>query len=78
MDDNGKPAKRRNKFAGKEDVSRETADHILFGQIDRMREISRINNETTTKVRESVGNSVRKAHPDRYRAIRAVEPLFHP
>lgn len=55
MDDNSnKPTKRRNKFAGKEDISRETADNILSGQIDRLREISRINDNTATKVQESV------------------------
>ena len=54
MDDNSKPTKRRNKFVGKEDISRETADHILSEQIDRLREISRMNDEMTTKVRESV------------------------
>ncbi len=55
MDDNSnKPTKRRNKFAGKEDISRETVDNILSGQIDQLREISRTNNETATQVRESV------------------------
>lgn len=35
MDDNSnKPTKRRNKFAGKEDVSREAMDTIITGQID--------------------------------------------
>ena len=46
--------KRRNKFAGKEDVSRETTDNIITAQIDQLREISHTNNETATKVRESV------------------------
>jgi hypothetical protein len=55
MDDNNKqPTKRRNKFTGKEDISRETADNILTGQIDQLRDISRTNDETATKVRESV------------------------
>lgn len=54
MDDNSKNSKRRNKFAGKEDISRETADNILSGQIYQIREISRINNETANQVRESV------------------------
>lgn len=55
MDDNSKkPTKRRNKFSGKEDISRETADHILSTQIDRLREISRTNDETANQVRESV------------------------
>ena len=63
MDDNSKPAKRRNKFAGKEDISRETADHILTGQIDRLREISCMNDETATKVRESAGILYEKRIP---------------
>lgn len=55
MDDNIKqPAKRRNKFAGKEDISRETADNILTDQIDRLREISLTNDETAVKVQKSV------------------------
>lgn len=55
MDDNSnKPNKRRNKFAGKEDISRETVDHILSGQIDQLREVSRMNDETANQVRESV------------------------
>lgn len=53
-DNNNKPAKRRNKFAGKEDISRETVDHILSGQIDQLREVSRMNNETANQVRKSV------------------------
>lgn len=55
MDDNSnKSTKRRNKFAGKEDISRETTDNILTEQIDQLREISRINNEVATKISESV------------------------
>lgn len=54
MEDNNKSTKRRNKFAGKEDISRETADNILSGQIDELREISRINDDIATKVSESV------------------------
>lgn len=55
MDDNSnKTTKRRNKFAGKEDISRETVDHILSGQIDQLREVSRMNDETANQVRESV------------------------
>ncbi len=55
MDDsNNKPTKRRNKFAGKEDISRETVDGILSAQIDQLREISRTNDETANQVRESV------------------------
>lgn len=56
MDDNNKqPTKRRNKFAGKADISRETADNILTDQIGQLREISRTNDETAGEVRESVG-----------------------
>lgn len=55
MDDNSnKLNRRRNKFAGKEDISRETVDHILSGQIDQLREVSRMNDETASQVRESV------------------------
>jgi len=55
MDDNtNKPTKRRSKFAGKEDISRQTVDTILTGQIDQLREISQTNDETASKVRESV------------------------
>jgi hypothetical protein len=55
MDDNfNKASKRKNKFAGKEDISRETVDNILSGQIDQLREISCINDDTASKVRESV------------------------
>jgi len=55
MDDNSnKLTKRRNKFAGKEDISRETVDNILSAQIDRLWEISRANDETASQVRESV------------------------
>lgn len=63
MDNNTKPAKRRNKFAGKEDISRETADNIIAGQIDQLREISRTNDETASKVRESVGVLYEKRIP---------------
>ncbi len=57
MDNNkvNQPAKRRNKFAGKEDISRQTTDNILTGQIDTLRDISRESNDAATKVRESVG-----------------------
>ncbi|MBP1615870.1 MAG: hypothetical protein H6Q14_384 [Bacteroidetes bacterium] len=55
MDDNSnKPTKRRNKFAGKEDISRGAVDHILSSQIDQLREVSRMNDETANQVRESV------------------------
>ena len=57
MDNNkvNQPAKRRNKFAGKEDISRQTTDSILTWQIDTLRDISRESNDAATKVRESVG-----------------------
>ncbi len=57
MDNNkvNQPAKRRNKFAGKEDISRQTTDNILTGQIDTLREVSNTTNDATTKLRESVG-----------------------
>lgn len=55
MDDNSnKLTKRRNKFAGKENVFREAIDNILSGQIDQLREISRANNDMASKVHESV------------------------
>ncbi len=55
MDDNtNKPTKRRNKFAGKENISRETVDSILSGQIDQLQEISRINEETATRIQKNV------------------------
>lgn len=55
MDDNSKkPTKRRNKFAGKEDISRQTVDTILTEQIDQLREISQTNDGISSKVRESV------------------------
>lgn len=64
MDDNSnKPTKRRNKFAGKEDISRETVDNILSAQIDRLREISNISNETTNQIRESVNTLYEKRIP---------------
>lgn len=64
MDDNSnKPTKRRNKLAGKEDISRETADNILTGQIDRLREISRTNDETATKLLESTNILYEKRIP---------------
>lgn len=55
MDDNSnKSTKRRNKFAGKQDISRETADNILFAQIEQLWKISRANDETASQVSESV------------------------
>lgn len=63
MDKADKPAKRRNKFAGKEDVSRETADNILTGQIDRLHEISRTSDEAATKIQESVNVLFKKQIP---------------
>lgn len=63
MDNNTKPSKRRNKFAGKEDISRETADNILSEQIDQLREISGTTNQTAGKVRESVAILYEKRIP---------------
>lgn len=64
MDDNSnKSTKRRNKFAGKEDISRETADNILSAQIDQLREISRTNDKTTNQVRESINILYEKKIP---------------
>lgn len=63
MDDNNRNSKRRNKFAGKEDISRETVDSILSAQIDRLRKISRINDDTATKVSESVNILYEKRIP---------------
>jgi hypothetical protein len=64
MDDNSnKPTKRRNKFAGKEDISRQTVDAILTGQIDQLWEISQTNDDTASKVRESVGILYEKRIP---------------
>ena len=63
MADNNRNSKRRNKFAGKEDISRETVDSILSAQIDRLREISRANDETANQVRESVNILYEKQIP---------------
>jgi hypothetical protein len=64
MDDNSnKPTKRRNKFTGKQDISREIVDNILSAQIDRLREISRMNDETANQVRESVNILYEKRIP---------------
>lgn len=64
MDDNSnKATKRRNKFAGKENISRETADNILSNQIDQLREISRTNDDTAKQVRESVNILYEKRIP---------------
>jgi hypothetical protein len=64
MDDNSnKSTKRRNKFAGKEDISSETVDIILSRQIDRLREISRTNDETASKVSESMNILYEKRIP---------------
>ena len=52
--DYNKPSKRRNKFVGKEDISRETVDAIISEQIDQLREISCANEDTMTKIRDSV------------------------
>ncbi len=49
------PPKRRNKFAGKEDISRQATDSILTGQIDSLRDVARTTDDATAKLRESVG-----------------------
>jgi hypothetical protein len=55
MDDSNKtPAKRRNKFAGKEDISRQATDSIMTGQIDKLHDVARTTDDATTKLRESV------------------------
>ena len=64
MDDNSnKQTKRRNKFAGKEDISCQAVDVIIIGQIDQLREISRINDDTASKVRESANILYEKRIP---------------
>ncbi|MDL2265581.1 hypothetical protein LJC57_00870 [Parabacteroides sp. OttesenSCG-928-G07] len=64
MDDNSnKSNKRRNKFAGKEDISREAVDNILSAQIDQLREISRTNDKTANQIRESVNILYEKRVP---------------
>jgi len=60
MDDNNRSSKRRNKFAGKENISRETVDSILSGQIDQLREISRVNEGTASKIQKSVNTLYEK------------------
>lgn len=63
MEDNSKNTKRRNKFAGKEEISRETVDNILSKQIEQLREISRMNDEIASKVNESVNILYEKRIP---------------
>lgn len=60
---NNKPIKHRNKFAGKEDISRETVDNILSAQIDQLREISQTNDETANQIRESINILYEKKIP---------------
>jgi hypothetical protein len=62
-DNSNKPTKRRNKFAGKEDISRQTVDTIITGQIDQLQEISQTNNHTASKIRESVNILYEKRIP---------------
>ena len=55
MEDNSnKPTKRRNKFAGKNDISREAIDSIITEQIDKVRQIAETSDEAATKIQESV------------------------
>lgn len=63
MDQAAKSPKRRNKFAGKEDISRATTDGILSGQIDQLREIARTSDEAATKINESVSILYNKQIP---------------
>ena len=64
MDDNyNKPTKRRNKYAGKEDISREITNTILTDQIEQLREISRTNDEIATKIQESINILYQKQIP---------------
>lgn len=44
--------KRHNKFAGKEDISRQATDNIFTQQIDTLREISAQNAATAVRLRE--------------------------
>jgi hypothetical protein len=62
-DNNNRPVKRRNKFAGKEDISRQTADNILTKQIDQLHDAARTTDDATTKLRESVGILYEKQIP---------------
>lgn len=64
MDDNSKKSnKRKSKFIGKEDISREIADSILTNQIDQLREISEANKSTSSKIRESIDILYNKSIP---------------
>jgi hypothetical protein len=66
MDDSRKqptPAKRRNKFAGKEDISRQTVDKITTDQIDKLNDVARTTDGAMTKLRESVGILYEKRIP---------------
>jgi hypothetical protein len=64
MEDSDKtPAKRRNKFAGKEDISRQATDSIMTGQIDKLNDVARTTDGATTKLRESVGILYEKRIP---------------
>lgn len=62
-DNSNKPITRRNKFAGKEVISRETADNILSAQIDQLQAISRTNDITANQVKESVNILYEKRIP---------------
>lgn len=46
--------KRRNKYSGKEDISREVADSIITKQIDRIEIISKQNEETSKRLRDGI------------------------
>ena len=64
MDDNyNKVTKRRNKYAGKENISREVVNGIITEQIDQLQEISRVNDEAASKIRESIATLYEKRIP---------------
>lgn len=60
MEDSNKTSKRRSKFAGKEDISRQTVDSITNEQIDQLRDIARRNEETASIIRENVATFYEK------------------
>lgn len=63
MDQQDKPARRRNKFAGKENISRETVDNIITGQVDRLLDVSRQTDCAATKLLQSVDVLYKKQIP---------------
>lgn len=75
-DNNNKSTKRRNKYAGKEDISRETTDSILSGQIDQLREISRTSDQTAAKLQKSVDVLYNKQIPINTEAFEQLNRYF--